>query len=255
MTISGTTRALAAAAALTLTTLATIGSAHAGTSRVGDPMHGAPTVGTCSTMTAAQAAASADKSTAVPCGKTHTAQVAGVVRLPARLQWSTAGVLQLFRVVVDQCRPQVNAMLGRNDRTRDRSAYDYVWFEPTKAQRSKGARWLSCSVVLRETGALAPLPRAKAPFLPSGTLSDRVARCLTKKPYTTTCSAQHLWRATGTFTVAGSYPGPTKLNATAKHKCSSRVQAGRAYRWTYRDKITWNRGHDHVVVCYSKTRK
>jgi hypothetical protein len=255
MTISGTTRALAAAAALTLTTLASVGPAHAGASRAGDPMHGAPTVGTCSTMTAAQAAASSDTSTTVPCGKTHTAQVAGVAQLPAKVQWSTAGYKTLFRVVVDRCRPQVNALLGRNDRARDRSAYDYVWFEPTKAQRSKGARWLSCSVVLREATTLAPLPRTTAPFLPAGTLPDRVARCLTKKPYTTRCAAQHLWRATGTFTVAGSYPGRATLNATAKNKCSARVLANRAYRWTYRDKITWNRGHDHVVVCYSRTQQ
>jgi putative regulator of septum formation len=255
MTISGSARALAAAAAPPPTTVGMLSPAHAAQSRAADPLRGAPTVGTCSTMTLHQAGARADRSTVVPCGKSHTAQVAGVVQLPDRLHWKTATVEQLFRVVADKCAPKVNALLGRDDRARDSSAYHSVWFTPTKAQRSKGARWLSCSVVIYKAKSLAPLLKTKSPFLPDGTLPDRVAGCLTKRPYYTPCSARHLWRATGTFVVSGSYPGATKLNAKAKQKCASRVLAGRSYRWTYRDKITWNTGHDHVVVCYSKTRR
>jgi hypothetical protein len=252
MTISGSTRALAAAAALTVTTLAMLSPAQA---QASGPLRGAPTVGACSTMTLHQANARSDRSTVVPCGKSHTAQVAGVVTLPDRLHWKTATDQQLFRVMADKCEPKVNALLGRDDRTRDSSAYHLVWFEPTKAQRSKGARWLSCSVVIYKATSLAPLPKTKSPLLPDGALPDRVAACLTQRPFYTPCSARHLWRATGTFVVAGSYPGQSKLNAKAKRKCLPRVTAGKAYRWTYRDKITWNTGHDHVVVCYSKTRR
>jgi hypothetical protein len=251
MTIPATVRALATAAALALTAVAPAGPAHAGTSTA--PMTGAPTVGTCSTMTAAQAGARADHSTAVKCSLAHTAQVAGVVRLPSRLQWDTASDRDLYRVIARRCLPKVDAVLGRSTRTRDASAYDLLWFTPTKAQIAQGARWLSCSVELRQARSLARLPTSTTPFLPAGALPDKVARCLTRSALTTRCSARHRWRATGTFTVTGSYPGRTKLNHKAEDKCRSRVTPGKAYRWTYQDKVTWNAGGDHVVVCYSAT--
>lgn len=251
MTIRGTTRALAAAAALALTAFGTISPAHAGQG----PMTGAPTVGTCTTMTLKQSAAPSDHSTAVACSKTHTAEVAGVVKVPDRLSWDTATFNQMFKVIAATCEPKVNAMLGRDAQTRDRSAYNYVWFIPTKAQRNQGARWMSCSVTMYKARSLAALPTSTTPFLPKGALPDSVARCLTKTVFNTPCSARHLWRATGAFTVAGSYPGKAALNKKATSRCKTRVQAGKAYRWTYNDKISWNVGHDHVVVCYSKTRK
>jgi len=253
MTIS-TTRALAVAAALTLTALGAVAPSYAGTQQRAGAMTGAPTIGTCSTMTAQQAAAHSDHSTVVDCSQSHTAQVAGVVRLPKGLQWSEASIARLFHVVVAGCLPQVHATLGRNNATRDSSAYDYVWFEPTRAQRDAGARWLSCSVTRPKAATLAALPTSTVPFLPDGTLPDTVARCLTREGYNTPCSAGHLWRATGTFTVSGTFPGPKALTKKAIARCASRVRAGKPYAWTYRDKVTWNVGGDHVVVCYSKTR-
>jgi Septum formation len=254
MTMSRTTRPLATAAALALALIGlTTAPAHAGhQTRAADPLHGAPTVGTCSTMTAKQANASADHSTPVACTATHTAEVAGVVTLPSGLRWGTASTADLFRVVADTCAPAVHRLLGRHAATRDSSAYSYVWFAPTKAQRGKGARWLSCSVVLPRAAALASLPRSTSPFLPSGALPDRVARCLTRSALSTPCKVGHLWRATGTFTVAGKYPGTKVLDRKATRRCVSRVHSP-AFRWTYKDKITWNVGHDHVVVCYSRT--
>ena len=242
-------RALATAGALSLTAVALIGPASAGTSVA--PMVGVPAVGACSTMTPAQAAAPADRSTVVECSLKHTAQVAGVVKLPVTLQWDTATDHALYRVVARRCLPKVAAMLGRSTRTRDSSAYDVLWFRPTKAQITQGARWLSCSIELRQGRSLAHLPTSTTPFLSAGALPDKVARCLTKRALTTRCSAAHRWRATGSFTVSGSYPGQKKLNGRADKKCRTRVKAGLAYRWTYQDKVTWNVGGDHVIVCYS----
>src|SRR4029079_14473291 len=82
MTISRPARAVAAAAALTLTALAMTSPAHASAQRATDPFVGAPTVGTCSTMTPKQAAAQSDHSAAGDCTQAHTAVVAGVVKLP-----------------------------------------------------------------------------------------------------------------------------------------------------------------------------
>ncbi|MBO0845836.1 MAG: septum formation family protein [Nocardioides sp.] len=255
MTIRRASRALAGSAALALTALGAVGPADAGPlRRAADPTSGRPTVGTCSRMTAAQADSNADRSPRVACSEAHTAQVAGVVKLPRTLHWKTASRNALFRVVADRCVPKVDAMLGRDNATRDSSAYQYVWFEPTKRQRRRGARWLSCSIVLRQAKTLANLPTSTAPFLPSGALKDGVRRCLTKRALTTRCKATHLWRATGTFSLTGKYPGTDSLNKKANRRCARRVYAGRRYRWTYRDRISWNVGHDHVVVCYSKTR-
>ena len=250
-------RTLAATAALALTAgalaaLATTGPAFAGPTA--DPMTGAPTVGSCSTMTETQAGARADHSTIVDCSRPHTAQVAGVVTLPGHLQWDQAGNRALYQVVASRCLPKLQAVLGRNTRTRDSSAYDLLWFAPTKGQIARGARWLSCSVELRHATSLGRLPTSTAPFLPGGSLPDRVARCLTKSALTTSCSQPHRWRASGAFTVAGAYPGQHKLNSKADRKCRSRVTADKPYRWTYQDKVTWNAGGDHVVVCYSPSR-
>jgi len=248
MTIPATIRALATAAVLGLTAVAAVAPANAGAAA---SMVGAPTVGACSTMTAAQADAPADRSTVVACSQAHTAQVAGVVRVPRALQWDAASDKELYRVIARRCLPTVEALLGRNTRTRDSSAYDLLWFRPTKAQIAQGARWLSCSVELRQAASLAKLPRSTSPFLPAGALPDKVARCLTKSTLTTRCSARHQWRATGSFVISGSYPGRKKVDDRANEKCRSRVTPGAPYRWTYQDKITWNLGGDHVVVCYS----
>ena len=65
MTISGLTRTLVAVATATALNVAA-GPAHA---QADGPHYGAPTVGACSTMTAKQANATADKSTVVPCSE------------------------------------------------------------------------------------------------------------------------------------------------------------------------------------------
>jgi hypothetical protein len=259
MRISGTARAVAAAAALTLTALvttgATAGPAHAGAdSRATDPLVGAPAVGTCSTLTPKGSGSAVDHSPDVSCAKSHTAEVAGVVKLPTSMSWASASPADLFHVVAQKCATKVDTALGRNTAVRDSSAYSYVWFMPTKGQRDKGARWLSCSVILHRAAALAPLPTSTSPFLPKGALPGGVARCLTRSALTTTCKSTHAWRATGTFEVTGRYPGARALNKKANRACVSRVHSP-AFRWTYKDKTTWNVHGDHVVVCYSKTTR
>jgi hypothetical protein len=247
-----TTRVVAVAAAFTVTALGVTGPSYAGPQGAGG-MTGAPTVGACSTMTPQQGDAMSDHSTVVDCSQGHTAQVAGVVKLPKQLDWNQASTNDLFRVVADRCLPEVAAALGRDAKTRDTSAYHYLYFAPTKGQRNQGARWLSCSIIRPKDTELARLPTSSTPFLPGGRLPDSLARCLSKAVRNTPCSAAHAWRATGTFWVAGTYPGQKALNKKAVGKCRSRVKSDKPYRWTYRDKITWNVAHDHVVVCYSKT--
>jgi hypothetical protein len=254
MTLSGLTRTLVAVAATTALTVSAAPGHALG--QPDGPDFGAPTVGACSTMTAKQSDAQADRSTVVPCSQAHTAKVAGVVQLPDALDYSS-GTGKLYRAMVDRCKPQWNALLGRTHAVRDSSAYQLVWFIPTKNQRQHGARWMSCSVVLRQGTRLAKLPTNKAPLLPSGKLRDRIHRCLlatTTAAITTRCSAKHGWRATGSFVVASKkFPGAKAVNRTARTKCASRVNPRRAYRWTYWTKVNWQVGGDRAVICYTKT--
>jgi hypothetical protein len=257
MTISGLTRTLVAVAATTaLTATLAVTAAPTQALQTDGPDYGAPTVGACSTMTAKQAGAKADKSTVVPCSQAHTAKVAGVSMLPGKLDY-TSDTTQLYKSLVKRCKPMWKAMLGRTDAVRDSSAYDLVWFFPTKTQRQHGARWMSCSVVLRQGAELAKLPTNKTPLLPGGRLKDGIHRCLlatTSASITTRCSARHGWRATGSFVIASEkFPGAKAVNRTAKTKCASRTTRGKAYRWTYWTRINWQVGGDHAVICYSKT--
>ena len=237
-----------AATALVLTTA----PAQAGPTRAGGALSGAPTIGTCSTLTPTQGAATTDKSTPVSCKKAHTARVAGVAKLPASLDW-TAGKRALERVVANKCAPQVFKVLGRTAASRDTTAYSYYWFEPTKAQKAQGARWVSCSIFLQHGRRLANLPNNRTPMVPRGKHADSIARCLTKSVFDTTCDHPHAWRATGTFTVkAAKRPRVKALNKTATRKCVPHVDPHKYYRFTYPDVDTWAAG-DHTVVCYTRT--
>jgi hypothetical protein len=249
--------ALAVVAALTVS----VAPADARHGAADGPRYGAPRVGACSRMGAHHLGDKSDSSQVVPCSRSHTAKVAGVVIMPKRVSYSD-GFNALYTVVASQCQPKVNGLLGRTQPVRDSSAYMVVWFEPTKAQQAHGARWLSCSVVIptatRTGGGVAPLPTDHRPMLPAKRLGDAVAGCLRtigSGTWLTPCSKPHTFRATGTFTVSRRFPGKRALNTMAERRCMSRVRAARTFTWRYTDKITWNSGHDHVVVCYAKTKK
>lgn len=254
MQLSGITRTTVAALAAAAALLATA-PAQAGQSRATGARTGAPTVGTCSTLSATQAAAETDASTVVPCKQAHSAWVAGVVKVPASVDVATATDKRLYRVVANKCAPKVLKSLGPVSWSRvDNTAYDFVWFRPTDDDLTAGARWLSCSIVLEQGTKLIDLPKRKPPFVPRGAHADTIARCLTKSVLTTTCSAGHTWRATGTFTLdVAKRPSAASLNKTATRKCLPLVDRHTFYRFTYKDPLTWAAG-DHTIVCYTKTK-
>ena len=65
------------------------------------------------------------------------------------------------------------------------------------------------------------------------------------------CSASHDFRATGAFTVTGSYPGDSKLAGIARKRCPALVSTPRRFLFSHQAKFTWNNLHDHAVVCFS----
>lgn len=258
MTVSGAiVRLTSISAALALAVVLTATAAPAGAVATDGPLYGAPTKGACTTLTADQAAATVDHSTVVDCTAAHSAKVIGVHRLPDGVGYGKKDATRRYRVVAATCHARLATALGRDNPTRDSSAYSWVFFVPTKADRSHGARWISCSVVLRNGHKLADLPTDQVPMLPDGSLGKGVARCLlarTDVAYTTRCSSAHGWRATGTFTVSSrTYPGARVLDQKAVRRCAGKVLSHRKYRWTYHLETDWEAGRDHVVVCYSRT--
>jgi hypothetical protein len=215
---------------------------------------GKPAVGECRTITAAEADGRTNTTVPQSCTKSHDDRVIAVPDLPTGVSWTGLSDRQIAKQGIKGCTPALRRTLGQNDKVRDRSAYDLVFFQPTADQIAAGARWLRCDLVLRHGKTLADLPTDKTPALSGLPLKDKVARCLKGPAHlTTTCSSRHSYRATGSFTVArASFPGRTALIHAGRAKCPSRVNS-RSYLFTWKPKLIWNLVHDQTVVCFTKT--
>jgi hypothetical protein len=214
---------------------------------------GRPSVGECHDLTVAQVNAPSDSRPPVDCAQSHTTRTIRVAQLPSGTSWND-GADQISRTVERTCLPARDEALGRTDKVRDRSAYTFVWFVPTRAEREAGARWFRCDLALNGGSRMLPLPTDETPALGGLPLPDSVARCLHPDTLiTTTCARTHTWRSTGSFTLRlADHPSEKRVRTAALKRCPALVTTGR-YRWTYRGEVGWKLG-DHVVVCYSKTR-
>lgn len=208
-----------------------------------------PAVGDCHRLTQQETLAASDSDPAVDCGTTHNALTVKVVTVAADTDWGDGDAV--WNKVGTSCYRGLDATLGRTARARERSAYGLVWFIPTAQQRADGARWVRCDAVLWGRPSLRPIPDA-SPLLEQP-LTDRVARCLTGKPYYTVgCAQKHAFRATGLARLKfGSYPSDRVAQRFAERQCPSRVSSAR-WRYTYPNKTAWKAGR-HYLVCYTKT--
>ena len=213
-----------------------------------------PAVGECRQLTSAQAAAHTDATTPIACRKTHDDRVIGVPDLPSGVLWTDLSDTQIIKQGIKLCTPYFRKAFGRQDTVRDRSAYDFVFFQPTADQITAGATWIRCDLVLRRARALAALPTDHQPALSGLPLGNKVARCLKGTSHLpTTCSSAHSYRATGSFTVSSrSFPGRRALVRAGRATCPSRVDS-RSYLFSWKPKLIWNLTHDSTVVCYTKT--
>lgn len=236
-------------AVLAAATLLPAAQAHAGT----DPDYHRPAVGECRDMGWADLSQDADPEPTVDCSARHTARTVGVVSVPADLDYSDSA--RVLDIAVSKCAPAAAEALGRDALVRVRTAYNYGFFMPTRAEWSHGARWMRCDLILLAGTKLAPLPTDDEPALPKGGLPDAVARCLVGKDHvTTTCSRAHQWRAAGAFVLRQKrFPDDDASYRRILHRCDDLVRT-RAYRWTYGSETIWKHGH-HEVVCYAKTRR
>lgn len=211
-----------------------------------------PSVGDCHRLTFQQIPHVTETSAPVPCSTTHTSRVIKVADLPSGTTWASLTQTQIVKLGVTECVPAFRRALGQNDKVRDSTAYDWVFFAPTQDQQAGGANWIRCDLVLFKGRALKALPTDKVPALSSSRPGDNVRRCTTgRNHYNTICSANHNYRATGAFTVKGRYPGDTKLAGIARHRCPALVSSPRRFLYAHQSKFTWNNEHDHAVVCFS----
>jgi hypothetical protein len=215
---------------------------------------GKPAVGECRSLTATQAAARTDTTSPISCTTAHDDRVIAVPDLPAGVTWADLSDRQIAKQGIKACAPKLRKALGQNDLVRDRSAYGFVFFQPTADQIAAGARWLRCDIVLRHGSTLADLPADRTPALSGLPLSNQIARCLKGTSHlTTTCSSKHSYRATGSFTVAShAFPGRKALIRAGRASCPSRVNS-RSYLFTWQPKLIWNLVHNRTVVCFTKT--
>lgn len=221
----------------------------------GNPLAGVPSQGECHRLTWSDYQARSDTSAKVPCGQDHSSRVIEVKQLPKGVGYGKKDRKARQRFVTSTCQPALNKTLGQTYPVREKTAYGYAWFSPTKAQRGRGAHWISCELVLLGGGSLRKLPHDRTPALADKTPTDTVRLCLDGKTRRTVCKAGHQFRSTGTFAISSkSYPGAKKIRATARQKCVRKVRSNSFY-FTWRDKLTWQRTGDHVVVCYTKTKK
>ncbi len=251
MTLSGPTRLVAAIGAVVALTI--MAPAQAGDTRAAAAK---PAVGQCRNLTLAQASARSNTTAPVACSSAHTDRVIAVKNLPKGVTYGALNTAAKVKAVaVRLCYPSFRAALGQTDLVRNRTAYTYVYFVPTASQRSAGAHWLRCDVVLQRGSSLAKLPTDHKPALKGTRVPKSVARCLAGKALvTTTCSSKHHYRAGAAVKIAiKKYPGRAKMIKIGRSRCPGLITTDADFRFTWSDPVVWNVAHDRTLVCYNRT--
>ncbi len=242
---SSMSRALKSTAVLaTLALLTTLlsGVVTAGPANAG-PGYQKPKVGQCRNLTGAQSRAKTNSTKPISCASTHTAQTVGVGKLSAKL--AKASKKRIKEAEASKCQKLFNKYVGRSAATRAKSAFALRIFNPTKAQKKKGARWFRCDAVLPRSSSLTAIKTKSKPLLSSPTPSNQ-ALCQTSGGSSTTCDATHSYKATKAFKLKGKqYPGKKKVKSAAKKGCNSRISG--SYRYDAPSKADWEVGKKYVV--------
>jgi len=238
------TRILVVAAAL-LAAAVLITPAEAASNRAA----AAPVVGRCYNLTYAQAGAASSSVHYVACSSTHTTKTVAVPTVPSGTDYKNISDAAAVKLGVTLCQPKFFKYLGSTPENRHLTAYDYLFFIPTAAQRAAGARWMRCDLLLAGGKAVLPLPPASnsTPVL-TGPITDSIKRCLVGTEHLrTTCDHNHQYRSSSAYTLPGTgYRTPSQFTAAGAQRCPD------AEYFTWPSKNGWTAG-DHVLVCFDKT--
>lgn len=234
----------ASVAALLGALLASPSVAQAGTEPDG-PTYQMPTVGECHQVTNAEYQTMAVPTEAVDCATEHTAQVTAVAVLPADTDWSP-GSADLRRASNKYCMPGWYQAIDRPFKTSSKTAFVWRYWLPNAEQRSHGASWIRCDLILPGLLQLLPLP---SPLLTGSTVPENLQICLFVAGgtvYISSCGDQYNWHNDRVFTVPGK-KFPKRL--VFVNFADSHCKQGKPWRALWVTKEMWKYG-DHTLTCF-----
>ena len=253
-------RALVVALSLSLLVLAPATASATGTTTeptqpaepaepTGDPMVGAPAVGTCYQLTYDELMAVSTPAEPVDCTSRHTAQVLAVLTLPDGLDWDSSPA-RLDRLTQKACSPAHSEVVKDDPRVHARTLVQFSYFYPDAAEQEAGARWFRCDVSLRTGDTLLRLPEELPRVRRAAAIDDTVGRCVTRKYTYTACSTSHRYVHAAAIVVDGVRPrSAERVLAEVAHRRCPRRTTGRAWIWSAAPTGT---RREHVVVCYQR---
>lgn len=222
-------------------------SSDPGSEPAADPGYGAPKVGECHTMTAAQSLASVDTSKKVRCNAVHTSVVAyvGYQRKPVT---PTTPLAQRRALGKKLCQPAYQKVVGGTLADRATSILTWTLFTPSQSQLEHGARWVRCDVLARSGTKLVPLP-TPSPMLAAG-VPEKVRICQTDAGTDVSCSQPHAFRVEAVYrAVLTTYPNPATYTQVARARCRQLVGSFGGF-WQPPSRAGWAAG-DRFIRCLS----
>lgn len=236
-----------AAGVLSLAVLGVTTATATTSATAAEPDTGAPAVGTCYDLKAADVAKESLARPAVDCKADHTAIVISTVQVGS----DYSDMAKIDDKISKGCYAKLTGILGGTATTRAQSVYYWAWFAPTNAEREAGAEWATCLVFQDNGKTLRDLP-AKKPLI-SGKLKAAQKRCIsTKSGYVVPCSTKHDYRSVEPFKMA-KFPTEKQAGKLAAKQCPKRT-SGDTYYYTYPAKDAFAAGWK-MMVCYEKSSK
>ncbi|KRF10900.1 septum formation family protein [Nocardioides sp. Soil796] len=226
-----------------------------------DPMAGAPVVGSCYSMSRTQSVSTTNTRKPVSdCYEKHNTLTYHVGLFKAGTTSSD------YAVVTKQCKKHLPEATGLSKGRLLGSVLDWIWFEPTTAQWSAGARWFRCDLVAESGDKLKLLPEtSRTTDLFADGLEDPYARCIRRGPDTNddgeddaiyvTCDKPHGYRWAGWFEApvgkSAKYPTDAQFEKFANANCG-RI-AGTDSWWVTWPLEAWWRDGERRLSCYKFT--
>ena len=226
-----------------------------------------PAVGVCHSIDRGALDARSNDAPATPCTDPHDDETFASGMLPDTFADASYTDPALDAWAYGACHDAFAPYLGTDDSTAMRSMLTWVWFRPSEAAWSAGARWYRCDIVGGvQSESLLDLP-SSAKGLLRGTPGDQWLACGRGSSVATSikvpCTSKHDWRAVTTIKLgeAGDpYPGDADVQAKTKSYCSDSVDAWLGYPadfdygYTWFDEAQWDAGNRRSI-CWAWTAK
>jgi hypothetical protein len=209
---------------------------------------GKPKVGECHALTVKDIRGASETKKPVPCSEPHTTVTVAVVQA-TKATTSAKGDARTF-AVGEACGPGFTKALGSDSKTRAKTLYSLAWFNPTKGQKAKGAKWLRCDVTLTAANHAFSI-KGKQPLLDDGPTKaelacGRLAGGEKAAWIFVPCSTKHQFVLTDLIAAA---PGTSYTDAEKAAKKACLLKGG-LYSWSHADQ--WGIG-DRWYSCWEST--